>query len=294
MDAVGGLGWPDDRFLFPRVCARWIPITFRCVFGRAAESTELPRCCDRRPNVPTRSRVRGGWPVTWGEVLPGAGRFAADDGRRTGVVDAAGDACPAAGTRSGRWPGRSLPAAAASRACRGTCRRVRSRLEGRRDGRVGRRVAARRPRAGHGQSAADRGRPVRGTAHPGPSDSTGWFAALSLPDAIPGPVKVVATLRPEFLDNVAGQPGTRGLPPRSFTLRPLRPGCAARSHPGPGRAGRDPVDPELVVRLVADTGTGEALPLLAFTLEQLAADVPRGAVTLSTARMSCSAGSGGV
>ena len=29
-------------------------------------------------------------------------------------------------------------------------------------------------------------------------------------------------------------------------------------------------------RLVADTGTGEALPLLAFTLQQLAADVPRG------------------
>jgi hypothetical protein len=31
-----------------------------------------------------------------------------------------------------------------------------------------------------------------------------------------------------------------------------------------------------VTRLVTDTGTGDALPLLAFTLQQLAADVPRG------------------
>jgi hypothetical protein len=40
--------------------------------------------------------------------------------------------------------------------------------------------------------------------------------------------------------------------------------------------GPHPVDPGLVTRLVTDAGTGEALPLIAFTLQQLAVDIPRG------------------
>ena len=35
-------------------------------------------------------------------------------------------------------------------------------------------------------------------------------------------------------------------------------------------------DEDLVTRLVTDTGSGDALPLLAFTLEQLAHGVTRG------------------
>jgi hypothetical protein len=36
------------------------------------------------------------------------------------------------------------------------------------------------------------------------------------------------------------------------------------------------VDEDLVTRLVADTDSGDALPLLAYTLAQLAADPPAG------------------
>ena len=45
---------------------------------------------------------------------------------------------------------------------------------------------------------------------------------------------------------------------------------------GPARLADIRVDPELVARLVTDTDTGEALPLLAFTLAQLAEGVGRG------------------
>ena len=46
---------------------------------------------------------------------------------------------------------------------------------------------------------------------------------------------------------------------------------------GPARLAGLGVDPELVSRMVADTASGDALPLLAFTLEQLATGLPRGA-----------------
>ncbi|HEV7451599.1 MAG TPA: hypothetical protein VGO16_09490, partial [Pseudonocardiaceae bacterium] len=52
---------------------------------------------------------------------------------------------------------------------------------------------------------------------------------------------------------------------------------------GPARLAGLGVDPELVSRMVADTASGDALPLLAFTLEQLATGLPRGA-TLSPQR----------
>lgn len=51
----------------------------------------------------------------------------------------------------------------------------------------------------------------------------------------------------------------------------------------PARVAGITVQPELVTRLVEDTDTGEALPLLAFTLAQLAADIGRGG-RLSMAR----------
>jgi hypothetical protein len=45
---------------------------------------------------------------------------------------------------------------------------------------------------------------------------------------------------------------------------------------GPARLAGIGVDEELVARLVGETGSGEALPLLAFTLAQLAEGVGRG------------------
>ena len=66
------------------------------------------------------------------------------------------------------------------------------------------------------------------------------------------------------------------LPTRTFTLRPLRREALTAVIEGPAQLAGIGVDEELVARLVADTDSGEALPLLAFTLAQLAEGVGRG------------------
>jgi WD40 repeat protein len=108
------------------------------------------------------------------------------------------------------------------------------------------------------------------------------FAELLRP-ALGNPIQVVATLRPEFLTQLLASPELAGLPMRVFTLRPLRREALATVITGPARLAGIGIDEQLVDRLVGDTDTGEALPLLAFTLEQLADGVGRGG-QLSAAR----------
>ncbi|SHN46587.1 TIR domain-containing protein [Cryptosporangium aurantiacum] len=92
----------------------------------------------------------------------------------------------------------------------------------------------------------------------------------------PGPVRTVATLRPEFLDQVLAGPELSGLPMRPFPLRPLRREMLPVVVEEPARlAGLEP-EPALVDRIVADAGSGDALPLLAYSLEQLSEGVGRG------------------
>ncbi|HEX2301615.1 MAG TPA: toll/interleukin-1 receptor domain-containing protein, partial [Pseudonocardiaceae bacterium] len=94
--------------------------------------------------------------------------------------------------------------------------------------------------------------------------------------AMSGPVRVVATLRPEFLDALLLDPGLAALPTRTHTLRPLSPEELRLVIDGPARLAGIEVDEHLAARLVDDTDTGEALPLLAFTLAQLADGIRRG------------------
>jgi WD40 repeat protein len=101
------------------------------------------------------------------------------------------------------------------------------------------------------------------------------FAQLLRP-ALTGSVHVVGTLRPEFLGELLASPELTDLPTRTFPLRPLRREALASVIEGPAKVADIDVDPELVARLVTDTATGRALPLLAFTLAQLAEDVGRG------------------
>src|SRR3954454_3975908 len=101
------------------------------------------------------------------------------------------------------------------------------------------------------------------------------FAAL-LHDALAGPVQVLATLRPEFLDPLLVSPELAALPTRTQTVRPLRPEALRAVIEGPADRAGIGVDEELVARLVADTGGGEALPLLAYNLEKLGDGVTRG------------------
>ncbi|WP_410671446.1 TIR domain-containing protein [Amycolatopsis sp. cmx-4-68] len=108
------------------------------------------------------------------------------------------------------------------------------------------------------------------------------FAALLRP-ALTRPVQVVATLRPEFLDRLLADPALVSLPPQVFPLRPLGAEALRRVVEGPARLAGLRVDADLVDRLVTDTGSGDALPLLAFTLARLADGVHRGG-ELSAAR----------
>ncbi|MBV9139873.1 MAG: TIR domain-containing protein [Pseudonocardiales bacterium] len=101
--------------------------------------------------------------------------------------------------------------------------------------------------------------------------------AAMLGPAAAGPVQVVVTIRSEFLDSLLADPHLAPLPIHCMTLRPLDAAMLPRVIEGPARLAGLGVDPELVSRMVTDTASGDALPLLAFTLEQLATSLPRGA-----------------
>jgi WD40 repeat protein len=108
------------------------------------------------------------------------------------------------------------------------------------------------------------------------------FAQLLRP-ALGGPVQVVATLRSEFLDQLLVDSDLGVLPTRPYTLRPLRREALRAVIENPARLAGIAIADDLVTQLVTDTDSGEALPLLAFTLAQLADGVSRGG-ELSRAR----------
>ncbi|MGH3822526.1 MAG: TIR domain-containing protein [Pseudonocardiaceae bacterium] len=101
------------------------------------------------------------------------------------------------------------------------------------------------------------------------------FAELLRP-ALGAPVQVVATLRPEFLDQLLSDSALAAVTRTIYPLRPLHREVLHTVIQGPAKLAGITIDDELVARLVADTDSGEALPLLAFTLAQLAAGVERG------------------
>ncbi|MDQ3762875.1 MAG: TIR domain-containing protein [Actinomycetota bacterium] len=101
------------------------------------------------------------------------------------------------------------------------------------------------------------------------------FAELLRP-ALAGPVQLVITLRSEFLDQLLLEDEPAALPTRTYTLRPLGREALRAVIERPARLVGIDVDDDLVDRLVDDTGSGDALPLLAFTLAQLAEGIGRG------------------
>ncbi|MET9231752.1 TIR domain-containing protein [Lentzea sp. NPDC003310] len=109
------------------------------------------------------------------------------------------------------------------------------------------------------------------------------LVATLLKDALADNVRIVATLRSEFLDDLRTLPELSGVHLGGFVLAPLAREVLHVVITGPARVAGIKVHPELVARLVEDTASGEALPLLAFTLQHLAMGVPRGG-TLSSER----------
>ncbi len=110
-----------------------------------------------------------------------------------------------------------------------------------------------------------------------PAEERARFARLLAP-ALSGGVQVVATLRTEFQDPIRSSPELAELPlcARPFAVRPMTREALPAVITEPARRAGITVDDGLAARLVADTAGGEALPLLAYTLEQLADGVERG------------------
>jgi WD40 repeat protein len=108
-----------------------------------------------------------------------------------------------------------------------------------------------------------------------PAEERARFVGL-VRQALQGGTAVVATLRPEFLDESLLDPVLSALPSRAFLLRPIGLPQLRSVIEQPARVAGISVDEQLVSRLVEDTGTGDALPLLAFTLSQLAEGLHRG------------------
>jgi energy-coupling factor transporter ATP-binding protein EcfA2 len=108
------------------------------------------------------------------------------------------------------------------------------------------------------------------------------FARLLRPDA-GASVQVIVTLRSEFLDDLRHLPELNGVSIEVFVLAPLDREKLRAVVEHPARVAGLRFDGELAADLVADTEGGEALPLLAFTLHELAADLNAGG-TLSVER----------
>jgi WD40 repeat protein len=101
------------------------------------------------------------------------------------------------------------------------------------------------------------------------------FTELLRP-ALSGPVRLVGTLRPEFLDQLLADPDLTTLSTETYLLRPLHREALRLVIEGPAQLAGLDVEAHLVARLIDDTDTGDALPLLAFTLAQLAEGICRG------------------
>jgi energy-coupling factor transporter ATP-binding protein EcfA2 len=104
-----------------------------------------------------------------------------------------------------------------------------------------------------------------------------------LPNAVTGPVQVVAAMRSEFLDDLRDLPELAGMPIDAYVLAPLDREMLRDVIEQPAKVARLRLENGLSAALVADTDSGEALPLLAFTLRQLADGLPAGG-TLTLAR----------
>jgi hypothetical protein len=101
--------------------------------------------------------------------------------------------------------------------------------------------------------------------------------------AVAGPVQVVAAMRSEFLDDLRDLPALAGMPIEAYVLAPLDREMLREVIEGPAKVARLRLENGLAAALVADTDSGEALPLLAFTLRQLAEGLPVGG-TLALSR----------
>ncbi|MBV8540024.1 MAG: TIR domain-containing protein [Pseudonocardiales bacterium] len=112
-------------------------------------------------------------------------------------------------------------------------------------------------------------------------DTVARFVQL-LRGAVAGPVRVMVAMRSEFLDDLRDLPTLAGVPIEAYVLAPLDREALREVVERPAKVARLHLDEGLTTQLVADTDSGEALPLLAFILRRLAEGLPvGGTLTLS-------------
>lgn len=100
----------------------------------------------------------------------------------------------------------------------------------------------------------------------------------ALSSALGGPVQVLATMRSEYVDALGKDPDLMKVRTRIQQVLPLGTDALRAVVEEPAAVAGLSFEDDLVTRLIEDTGSGDALPLLAFTLEQLVADAGRGDV----------------
>ena len=108
-----------------------------------------------------------------------------------------------------------------------------------------------------------------------------FLEALTTSCTAPSPLRVVMTARTDMWDKVAAETGkfAMSVAPTVLHVPPLSRTDLAEVISEPARRSHLTLEDGLVQRLVDDTGSGDALPLLAFTLARLAADAEDGRLT---------------
>ncbi|CAI7973395.1 TIR domain-containing protein [Frankia sp. Hr75.2] len=122
----------------------------------------------------------------------------------------------------------------------------------------------------------------------GPDEQRAFLGLLA--EATGGPVRAVATLRSEFVDRLIEAAAPAELHLRVDALSPLSRELLPLVITMPARLAGLTVDEELVARMVTDTGDGQALPLLAYTLQRLYARARETGTTVLTAALYAATG----
>jgi WD40 repeat protein len=269
VDAAGGFGWPDDKSPFPGLRPLNVD-EHRVFFGRSGEVEELTEL--------VRSPV--GRPEQAVLLVVGPSGCGKSSLARAGLLHAmAGepDWLTLAPVVPGADPVAALArelAAAAPKRLGWMVAQVRHQfdttgLTGLADELL---LAAPGPRRRRLLIVVDQFEELLTQAEPA---DRARFAELLRP-ALSGSVQVVAILRAEFLDQLLVDADLAVLPTHPYVLRPLHREALRTVIESPAELAGIGVDKDLVARLVDDTGSGGALPLLAFTLARLADGVARG------------------
>ncbi|OXR39766.1 hypothetical protein B7C42_08160 [Nocardia cerradoensis] len=272
IDVGGGLGWPDGRSPYPGL-APFDTDMHRVFFGRATEAAELTELLRQAATRSARSIVLVIGPS-------GAGKSSLV---RAGIIPLIADEpywLPLEPVIPGTDPvgalARALVVAGRGAGMDWLVESMRERLatDGLRDVAADILIATDSPPQRKLLLVIDQFEEVLG---PAVAAQRTRFAELLAP-AIGGPVQVLATVRTEFLDQIMVDPALAALGTRTFPVRPLRVADLREVIEGPARVAGLRIDEGLVEELLADTDSGEALPLLAFALAQLADGVQRNGV----------------